>query len=246
MSQLKVDTITDELGTGAPEFPNGNVGIGTSTNNWSGFRGIQVQQGSLVSNQFSAGNLQTVLGSNVFYDGISYKYIASDFATYYNQSQGNHIWYTSPTGTSGAAASPTERFRIDNAGRVTMPGQPYFMGVPSVDYSSGGMPAGIMGISAIFNNGGHFNSSNSRFTAPVAGWYQTTWGGLQLSSTVTSLMKNGSRLRNGNHGVFTGSYITMTQTAIEYLNAGDYLNIEQWNGGGYYSSWYIWTVNLLG
>jgi hypothetical protein len=157
---------------------------------------------------------------------------------------GSSIWF----GTSNSYVSgiTNTALKIDNNGRVTTPNQPMFLGQPSVDYSSGGMPTGVMGITALWNNGSHFNAANSRFTAPVAGWYQTTWGGLQLSSTVTSLMRNGVRLRNGNHGVFTGSYVTMTQTAIEYLSAGDYLNIEQWNGGGYFSSWYLWSVTLLG
>jgi hypothetical protein len=121
-----------------------------------------------------------------------------------------------------------------------------FLGYPTNDYSTGSMPTGVMSITALYNNGGHFNASNSRFTAPVAGWYQTTWGGLQLPNTVTSLMINGTRTHNGNHGVFTGNYITMTQTAIRYLNVGDYLNIDQWNGGGYFNGWYLWSVTLLG
>lgn len=145
---------------------------------------------------------------------------------------------------SGGALS--ERMRIDSAGNVTKPYQPMFLGFPTNDYSGGSMPTGVMSITAYYNNGGHFNAANSRFTAPVAGWYQTTWGGLQLPNTVTSIMVNGTRFINGNHGVYTGSYISMTQTAIRYLNAGDYLNIEQWNGGGYFSSWYVWSVTLLG
>ena len=136
-------------------------------------------------------------------------------------------------------------FNVDSLGRVTTPGQPFFLGAPSVDYSSGSMPTGVMGITAIYNNGGHFNAANSRFTAPVAGWYQTTWGGLQITNTVTSLMINGTRTYNGNH-LITATYATVTQTSIDYLNAGDYLNIEQWNGGGYFSDWYLWSVALLG
>ena len=31
MSEIRVDNITDEAGTGSPAFPNGNVGIGTSS-----------------------------------------------------------------------------------------------------------------------------------------------------------------------------------------------------------------------
>jgi hypothetical protein len=246
MSEIRVDVIKDELGTGAPSFPTGNVGIGVVPSAWAGFKGIQVQQGALVSNQFSAGNLQTIVSSNLFYDG-AYKYVSSDAASYYNQVSGSHVWYNAPSGTAGAAAAATERMRIDSSGRLTTPSQPMFLGRPSVDYSGGGMPNAIIAFTSIHNNGSHFNAANSRFTAPVTGWYLTTWGGLQLAASVTSLMKNGVRLHQGNHyNVATPTYITMTQTAIEYLNAGDYLNVEGWNGGGYFSTWYLWSVTLLG
>lgn len=135
---------------------------------------------------------------------------------------------------------------IDPSGRVTKPYQPFFMGYPTTDYSGGSMPTQTMAVTASFNNGNCFNSSTNRFTCPVNGWYRVTWGGLQLSATVTSLQINGSDSYSGNHGVFTGSYITMTQTVLRSLNAGDYLNIRQWNGGGYYSGWWLWSVELVG
>jgi len=100
---------------------SGNVGIGIVPSDWASFKGIQAQQGSLVSNQFGAGNLQTLVGSNIFFDG-AYKYIVSDFASYYNQSGGDHTWYTAPSGTAGAAATLTERMRITNSGNVTING----------------------------------------------------------------------------------------------------------------------------
>jgi hypothetical protein len=135
------------------------------------------------------------------------------------------------------------KFSVDSTGRVTSPSQPLFMGTPTTDYSGGSMPTGTMAITATYNNGNHFSSN--QFTAPVAGWYRTTWGGLQLPSTVTSLQVNGSDVHNGNHYPASVSYITMTQTTIRYLNANDYMSIRQWNGGGYYSGWWIWTVDLI-
>ena len=140
----------------------------------------------------------------------------------------------------------TERMRIDSGGRVTTPSQPFFLGAPTNDYAGGGMPTGFIPFTAIHNNGSCYNAGNSRFTAPVSGWYQTTWGGLQLPATVTSLSRNGVRLYNGNHFPSGVAYINMTQTAVVFLNANDYLNIEGWNGGGYYRDWYLWSVSLIG
>jgi hypothetical protein len=153
-----------------------------------------------------------------------------------------------PTGQIVVASSGNVSItgNLTTAGRITSPNQPFFMGAPTTDYSSGGMPAAIIPFNAIYNNGGHFNASNNRFTAPVTGWYRTTWGGLQLPATVTSLQVNGSRVHNGNHFPSATPYITMYTTSIRLLNAGDFLNVEGWNGGGYYNSWYLWTVELVG
>jgi hypothetical protein len=130
-------------------------------------------------------------------------------------------------------------------GYVLRPSQPMFMGSPTNDYSGGSMPTGVIPFTALYNNGSHYNAGTSRFTAPVAGWYRITWGGLQLGSTVTSLQVNGTRTYNGNHWVGTGSYVSMTQTVLRTLNANDYLTIEGWNGGGYYIGWYLWSVELV-
>jgi hypothetical protein len=148
--------------------------------------------------------------------------------------------------TNNYAGGPNLNMAIDPGGRVTRPNQPFFMGSPTTDYSGGSMPTQVMAVTSLYNNGNHFNGSTNRFTCPVNGWYRVTWGGLQLGTTVTSLQVNGSDAYNGNHGVFTGSYITMTQTVLRSFNAGDYLTIRQWNGGGYYSGWWLWSVELVG
>ena len=66
-----------------------------------------------------------------------------------------------------------ERMRIDSAGRVTMPYQPAFVVYRgSGNYAiSGGITESIIYDTAETNIGGHFNTSNYRFTAPVSGLY---------------------------------------------------------------------------
>lgn len=138
-----------------------------------------------------------------------------------------------------------QKFRVDAVGRLRMPYKPMFLGYPTTQYSGGGMPTQIMAVTATYNNGNCFNSGTNRFTAPITGWYRTTWGGLQLPATVTSLYVNGASVHNGNHFPATTAYISMTQTTIRYLNSGDYMQIYQWNGGGYYNDWWIWSVDHI-
>lgn len=206
---------------------NGRVGVGTSSPTYpltvagSSQSTIEIKNTSGIGE----GRLYFSDDSTTAIGGIEYQH-NGDFMRFYTNN--------------------TERMRIDSAGRVTMPYKPMFMAYPTTNYSSGSMPTGVIDMTATYDNGNNFNASNDRFTAPINGWYRTTWGGLQLPSTVTSLMINGTRTYNGNHFVTSPAYVTVTQTAIVQLSAGDYLNIEGWNGGGYYSSWYLWTVEHIG
>ena len=71
---------------------------------------------------------------------------------------------------SGLIGSGTERFKIDNGGRVTMPAQPAFYAYRNSD--SNQVSAGDQTYDATrTNRGSHYSTSNGRFTAPVGGAY---------------------------------------------------------------------------
>lgn len=223
---------------------NGNIGIGTSVP--STLNGNVSKLVNVVSPLNSCINFTS---NTVAFGGLlEFNRTGRSGSTRYAQFQGQTdasdggalVFYT-----AAAAADVTERMRIDSAGRVTKPSQPFFMGYPTTDYSAGSMPTRTMDVTAYFNNGNHFNATTDIFTCPITGWYRITWGGLQLPSTVTSLKVNGSRQYSGCHCV-GGSYFTLTQTVLRSLAAGDTLEIEQWNGGGYYSGWWLWSVELVG
>ena len=61
------------------------------------------------------------------------------------------------------------RVMIDTAGRVAMPNQPSFFFRNTT--GSHGAGSVILFDQQYHNNGGHYNSANGRFTAPVAGYY---------------------------------------------------------------------------
>ena len=196
---------------------NGNVGIGTS----SPTAPLDVKVGT---GNFSVG-LQGVANAQLTASG--------------------NLRFDTTAGTTVFAQNATESMRIDTSGRVTTPNQPFFMaGV--TNGTTGGMPTGVVLMTATVNNGNCFNASNNRFTAPIAGFYKSTWGGLQLTQTVTSLYKNGVSVSNGNHYANGAAYVSMTQTMILSLAANDYITVYGWNGGGYFAGWYAWTVELLG
>jgi len=96
---------------------SGNVGVAVTPSAWR-TQNKTIQLGA--TGVFTAGTSATSLlgiGSNWFLDsGSQLKYIASDFATNYEQSGGNHIWYRAASGTAGANLSWSEQMRLTSTG----------------------------------------------------------------------------------------------------------------------------------
>jgi hypothetical protein len=146
----------------------------------------------------------------------------------------------------------TTRLRIDNNGIVTMPNQPAFRA-----YISGG-PQGINGtipFSQIdYNIGSNYNSSNYRFTAPVAGRYSfhfySIYRGNHTSNAFGFYINGGGF--SGDRAHFTHSslggawdYIDMSQ--VLNLGSGDYVtclthNAVDLHGG----NWAAFSGHLVG
>ena len=105
-----------------------------------------------------------------------------------------------------AGSGGVERMRITKEGRVKMPHQPTFSYPSSTNYSISGTGATDMTSSNVFANvaagtsvniGNHFNTSNGRFTAPIAGTYEFTLTGatiLYSGYNYAYIRKNGGQL----------------------------------------------------
>ena len=134
----------------------------------------------------------------------------------------------------GFNVDATERMRISSDGIVTKPNHPYFRADLAASQSGANLPDGaykFSGSSALnghyftdvkYNNGSHYNSSNSRFTAPVDGLYQF----------IQEIGISGSG------------------TTISYFGCELYINDERWNAGwsnqaaGYQVERRVWMIEL--
>jgi hypothetical protein len=95
----------------------GNLYVGTTTPVWNAAYNI-VQIGATGAFRGSTGDI--LLANNITFN-TSWTYASTGFASAINQDTGgNFLIYTVPSGTSGAAATLTERLRLTNTGTLAV------------------------------------------------------------------------------------------------------------------------------
>ena len=171
------------------------------------------------------------------HDGTNYRQVGSILA----YMAGNASTNNTPVGLKFYTGSTTNNLSmtINENGHVTTPSQPGFQfwnNGSDFAISAGGKVTCFY--AGDHNTGGHFNSSNQRFTAPVSGHY--LFGGhLRIGAPGKirvarfQIYLNGSRLRDlmsvGGTNDYDGStgydHPGASGTAVQYLSAGDYVEM---------------------
>ena len=141
----------------------------------------------------------------------------------------------------------TERMRIDANGNITKPSNPSFraMGTNAAYQTTSPIPFNSVSGSGGHNIGSHYNTSNYRFTAPVAGRYLfhvhvgiiniTAGGGLGYPY----LRINGTAIAYSYYQMpASATYLGGFLTQIFSLSANDYVDVT-WAGGNsqYYGNY---------
>ena len=151
---------------------------------------------------------------------------------------------------TGSTSSPTMNFRVTTLGTVHQPNQPAFYVRDSVSSSAFGANTIANFDTVILNRGSHYNTSNGRFTAPIAGTY--LFISLMLSNGSARLFheirKNGSQVSGTRteSGTGAGQYQSNTTQAILELAYGDWVAIYVGSGGAYGGSYSNFSGYLLG
>jgi hypothetical protein len=142
-------------------------------------------------------------------------------------SGGLHL--SAPEGVIRAYTAATARMIIDNSGRITTPTQPAFIASnPSTGNTTYAAGAVVAFSTVVQNVGSYYNSSTSRFTAPVAGFYMLYFIAYNNSPTsglrVNICINGGSYAGQGSVGVASNQ--DFQQTIIMYMNANDYADVR--------------------
>lgn len=147
-------------------------------------------------------------------------------------------FFTKPDGT-GPGSAPTEAMRITEAGEIQQFKQPSFYAYPSVATVNTPVSAWTtLAFNTVgWNIGSHYNTSNYRWTVPVAGMYLINWM-LQLENTNEPVwiyaypIVNGSRSTDRTKGKsfsdfkVTPTYHTEAGSWIMKLAANDYVTFD--------------------
>ena len=134
--------------------------------------------------------------------------------------------------------------RIDHNGVVTTPAQPMFDAGRNAGYQTD--DAYFVQDYARVNVGSHFDTSNGRFTAPVAGTYFFTFSIMTHDSgsvvqAVVQLRKNGSAAMNflqhktGQYHTRVNGSMVLTLAASDYIQTyvGDSGTSSGWQGSAH-------------
>ena len=154
-----------------------------------------------------------------------------------------------------AVGSSTTGITVDSSGRVTLPQIPCACVTlttsntqdTSNPYSTTG--ADILFDGVVVNQGSVYDSSNGRFTAPIAGIYEFSYSFLkdQASSanvTFVDVYKNGSQYTSAGGRLYDENptdYGNMSQSFLISLAANDYLTLQLVGGGIYINTNGIYT-----
>jgi hypothetical protein len=94
---------------------SGNLGLGVTPSAWAGgFKAMQIgNYGTFYNASVFVG-----VGNNWYFDGSNTRYLNTAHATYYAQGNGEHTWFTAPSGTAGDAISFSQVMILDASGNL--------------------------------------------------------------------------------------------------------------------------------
>ena len=101
---------------------SGSVGIGVTPSSWvtnGDHKAVQIGTGAAVYGRGTGDEAKAGLMANAYADATDdrFEYIGNSYASHYRQSDGNHSFWSAPSGSANGAITFTNRLEIKNDGR---------------------------------------------------------------------------------------------------------------------------------
>ena len=137
------------------------------------------------------------------------------------------------------ATNSNTAMSIDSSGRVTTPVRPAFRARIAGSTGTTGTNGDLVFETEDFDIGSNYDTSNGRFTAPVAGVYWFAFSSLTATSSTGSVLqsgdlfhvdfhKNGSQIEGARHYEYVGASNQVTARLVDLINlsASDYVQVN--------------------
>lgn len=214
----------------------GILGIGTNSPSYT----VDAQGTGDISSRFksSSGGAELLLDATNNFNSIRLFNSGSEKWRAGQVGNANYSIYDSAAGTN--------RLVVDTSGRVTTPSQPAFYAYGLGENYTITNGADIVFGGTRFNTGNHYNTTNGRFTAPIAGVYCFHWSTFLTGAAGRCSFKLNGADFNGQQLDYSA---TQSQSMTVYLNAGDYVTVGDWqsiSGGSLWLGHSHFSGHLVG
>lgn len=209
---------------------SGNVGIGTTSPSSYFSPDLVVSAGNLGGITIAAEDT-TNTNYLMFADGTSGSAAYRGYINYTHNSPENMLVTSHGYMRFYTGSTPAERMKIDENGYITKPYQPAFAAYSPAVTTSGNY---VVFGSTYSNIGSHYDTSNGRFTAPVAGTYFFGYNILMGNPYTGSYVRVVFRVNGQSVGYTLGDtlsdvsasqYKSVHNTAVFTMAANDYIQV---------------------
>lgn len=182
-------------------------------------------------------------------DGIAGNPYIDFHSSGYASDYDSRIQATGGMGESGNGSINVTASRFNINGGLSVSSQPAFSSSMTGGWITVNPGNPVIFNSPQFNTGSNFNSSNGRFTAPIAGKYIFAFNFYIEGQRQASFRKNGSDYIPSDTAIVMSATGSSTTSAsyLFYLNAGDYIEVGCRSGSTslYFYSGHSWFMGYM-